>query len=132
MVAHLIDEEFGEEVLNSISGNTAGIFYQDYIFVPIDSLKIYWSTKGQRKTEKRNILSLYFGQWLLNVAWNPVFFFFHKVNLGLVVIVCLTILVAYFLFNFRKDLKGYSLLILPYFIWLCIATSLNTYIAFLN
>tara|TARA_B100001287_G_C22615542_1_gene497350 strand:+ start:523 stop:981 length:459 start_codon:yes stop_codon:yes gene_type:complete len=83
-------------------------------------------------TEKRNILRLYFIQWILNVAWNPTFFYFHKASLGLFVIVCLTILVTYFLFNFRCDLKLYSLLILPYFIWLCIATSLNAYIVFLN
>tara|TARA_B100001287_G_scaffold146132_1_gene123013 strand:- start:551 stop:1009 length:459 start_codon:yes stop_codon:yes gene_type:complete len=93
---------------------------------------VYMALLLKRKTEKRNILSLYFVQWLLNVAWNPTFFYFHKANLGLVLIVCLTILVTYFLFNFRKYLKGYSLLILPYFIWLCIATSLNAYISIMN
>ena len=93
---------------------------------------VYMACLYQRKTEKRNILGLYFIQWVLNVAWNPVFFYFHKASLGLVVIVCLTVLVAYFLFNFRRDLKAYSLLILPYFIWLCIATSLNAYISMMN
>jgi len=93
---------------------------------------VYMAFLYQRKTEKRKILAVYFIQWLLNVAWNPAFFFYNKANVGLVVIVCLTILVSYFLFNFRRDLKGYSLLILPYFIWLCIATSLNAYIVFLN
>ena len=44
-----------------------------------------------------------------------------KHTLGLIVIICLTLLVAYFLFNFRRDLKVYSLLITPYFIWLSIA-----------
>ena len=93
---------------------------------------VYMAFLYQRQAEKRNILALYFIQWLLNVAWNPAFFYFNKANVGLVVIMCLTILVSYFLFNFRRDLKGYSLLILPYFIWLCIATSLNAYISIMN
>lgn len=93
---------------------------------------VYMAILYKRKTAKRNILTLYFIQWILNVAWNPAFFHFHKANAGLVVIVCLTILVTYFLVNFRRDLKGYSLLIVPYFIWLCIATSLNAYISMMN
>lgn len=93
---------------------------------------VYMACLYHRKSKKRNIIVLYFIQWILNVAWNPVFFYFHETNLGLVVILCLTFLVAYFLFNFKLDLKVYSLLILPYFIWLCIASSLNAYISIMN
>lgn len=93
---------------------------------------VYMAILYKRKTVKRNILALYFIQWILNVAWNPVFFHFHEANAGLVIIVCLTLLVTYFLFNFRRDLKGYSLLIVPYLIWLGIATSLNAYVVCLN
>jgi len=93
---------------------------------------VYMAFLYQKVTDKRNIISLYIIQWILNVAWNPVFFYFHKAHLGLFVIMCLTLLVAYFLFNFRRDLKVYSLLITPYFVWLSIATSLNAYIVFLN
>jgi len=53
MVTYLKDDDFGQGVIDSISDNTAGIFYENYIFVPLKSLNIYWSTKGQRKTEKR-------------------------------------------------------------------------------
>jgi translocator protein len=71
-------------------------------------------------------------QFVLNVSWNFIFFNQHLVSLGLLVIVLLTILVAVFLFTFNKQLKLKSLLILPYLVWLCIATSLNAYILFNN
>jgi benzodiazapine receptor len=44
----------------------------------------------------------------------------------------LTIVVGSFLFSFKNELKTKTLLIVPYFIWLCIATSLNAYILFNN
>lgn len=93
---------------------------------------VYMATLYTKTKSVKTIIILYAIQWMLNVAWNPVFFYFHKANIGLILIVCLTILVAYFLFNFRGDLKAYSILILPYFIWLCIATSLNAYISLMN
>jgi len=71
-------------------------------------------------------------QWILNVLWNPVFFRFHFVLIGLLIIIALTILVGWFTFwGFNKvGLSG--LLLLPYFIWLLIATSLNAYIYLKN
>jgi benzodiazapine receptor len=80
------------------------------------------------KESKTMVLSLFVLQWLLNVAWNPIFFYYHNVFVGLIVIVALTLLTAFFLFYFLADLKFKSLFVLPYFVWLCIATSLNAYI----
>ncbi|MFK7784622.1 MAG: TspO/MBR family protein [Crocinitomicaceae bacterium] len=78
--------------------------------------------------DRSMLLTLFIVQWILNVGWNPVFFHFREVLLGLIVISALTLLVFYFLFKFRKDLKWKTLFILPYVIWLTIATSLNAYI----
>lgn len=83
--------------------------------------------------ENKNLLiSLYAFQWVLNIIWNPVFFYFHNVLLGLVVIIALTALVGFFLFYYWPELKLKSLLLIPYFVWLLIATSLNGYIFFNN
>ncbi|MBT8188945.1 MAG: tryptophan-rich sensory protein [Bacteroidia bacterium] len=80
-------------------------------------------------TENKNLLiGLFTVQWVLNILWNPVFFHYHNVILGLTVITILTLLVAFFLFYYWSELKYKSLLITPYFIWLLIATSLNAYI----
>ncbi len=87
-----------------------------------------WSDTGLRKS----ILGLYIVQWILNVIWNPLFFYFHSVGIAMIVIVLLTCLIGYIMFKYWSFLKEKSLLILPYFIWLLIATSLNAYILFKN
>lgn len=71
-------------------------------------------------------------QLFLNIIWNYIFFNQHMILLGLIVIITLTIIIALFTFNFRNQLKIKTLLILPYLIWLCIASSLNAYILFNN
>lgn len=71
-------------------------------------------------------------QFILNVSWNYVFFAKHLTVFGLILISILTCLVLFYLFNFYSKLKLNTLLIAPYAIWLCIATSLNFYIVFNN
>lgn len=93
---------------------------------------IYMAFAHEKVKNTKVLLALFGVQWVLNVSWNPVFFYFHQVGIGLVVISALTILIAVFLFRYRTDLKLKSMLILPYFIWLLIATSLNAYILLNN
>lgn len=79
--------------------------------------------------ENRNLLiALFVLQWILNVSWNPVFFKYHQVLFGLIIIVMLTVLMGYFLFVYFGQLKAKTLWVLPYFIWLLVATTLNAYI----
>ncbi len=83
--------------------------------------------------ENRNLLIvLFMMQWILNVSWNPVFFKYHQVLFGLFIIVLLTLLMGYFFFAHFDQLKAKTLWVLPYFIWLIIATSLNAYILVKN
>ncbi|MEM9920184.1 MAG: TspO/MBR family protein [Bacteroidota bacterium] len=85
------------------------------------------------RVENRNFLLGIFGlQFLLNVGWNPVFFYFRNVLLGLFVIVLLTFLIGFFTNRYWKTLKLKSALVLPYLIWLVIATSLNAYVYLMN
>lgn len=93
---------------------------------------IYMAHLSTSKTNRKIIIVLYGIQWVLNVSWNPVFFHFQAVIAGLITISLLTILITYFLFRYKQELKLKSLLILPYFVWLCIATSLNAYILLNN
>ncbi|NJB82242.1 TspO/MBR family protein [Wenyingzhuangia aestuarii] len=80
----------------------------------------------------KKIISLYAIQWILNVLWNPIFFYYHLDVLGFINIVLLTLMVSFFLYNYYKQLQLTSLFIAPYFVWLLIATSLNAYIVFMN
>ena len=80
----------------------------------------------------KNIVRLYAIQWIFNVSWNYIFFNQHQTELGLVVIVLLWLLVGYFTFTFLSKMKYATGLILPYLIWMTIATSLNAYIVLYN
>lgn len=71
-------------------------------------------------------------QFILNTIWNYIFFNQHLVGFGFTVILLLTCIIAMFTFSFKKEMKLKTLLILPYLIWLCIATSLNGYILLNN
>lgn len=84
------------------------------------------------KTPTTKVQILFLIQFVLNVIWNYIFFNQHMVASGLVIIISLTIVVGTFMVTFKNDLKAKSLLILPYFIWLLIATSLNLYILIYN
>ena len=91
--------------------------YLAHLFIKVDSTK----------------LKLAFAlQVVLNVSWNYVFFNQHLVAFGLVIISALTIVLFTFFFSNFKSIKTKSYLILPYMIWLLIATSLNAFILFNN
>jgi tryptophan-rich sensory protein len=76
------------------------------------------------------MLRTYGIQWVLNVAWNPVFFYFQKVDIGLLVIVGLLLSVLLVTIKFSRIQKSWTLAIVPYVLWLLVATSLNAYIFF--
>lgn len=79
------------------------------------------------------VVSLFVFQVFLNVSWNWFFFNLHWVNVGLIIIILLTALIFYYFFTFKTDRMATTrLLLLPYMIWLCIATSLNLYVVVHN
>jgi hypothetical protein len=49
----LINNSEAKKYLERLSSNMNGIFYNNYIFVPIKYIEFYWSDVGQRKTERR-------------------------------------------------------------------------------
>ena len=89
---------------------------------------VYMAYAWEIKASRNLLLGLFTVQWILNVSWNPVFFKYHQILGGLIIIFLLTLLIGYFLFGQISQLKVKSLLVLPYFLWLLIATSLNAYI----
>jgi translocator protein len=95
-------------------------------------LAIYMAYLWPVNQNKNLLLGLYIVQLILNIAWNPTFFYFHNTFGGLLIIVGLTILIGFVLFYYYPTLKIKSILILPYLIWLLIATSLNFYILLKN
>ena len=44
------------------------------------------------------LVALFIIQWVLNILWNPTFFYFHNVLAGLFIIVSLTLLIGFFIY----------------------------------
>lgn len=79
------------------------------------------------------VLSLFLVELALNVSWNYIFFNQHLVLIALIIIVLLTSLIFYFFFTFKvNEMLQLRWLLLPYIVWLCIATSLNLYVLIHN
>ena len=83
------------------------------------------------KKNNFNLQFLYIVQVFLNIAWNYIFFDQKLIGPALVTLLSLTFVIFYFFFRFKEEMKNLSYLLIPYMIWLLIATSLNGYI-FLN
>lgn len=96
------------------------------------SIFMYFKTKNFNLTSQMRLLLLFLLQWILNVVWNPVFFQYHLIGAGLVIILLLTFLVAYLTWKGFQQEVYLGLLMLPYLLWLMIATSLNAYALLMN
>ena len=82
--------------------------------------------------ESRKLWFLFGIQFILNVSWNYIFMNKHLIDLGLLNITILTFLMFYFFIAF-KDLIGYMrFFVLPYCVWLLLASSLNLYVVLYN
>ena len=93
---------------------------------------VYMAKLFQTSKNKKQIILLFFAQWVLNVSWNPIFFYYQNPLLSLIVIIALTLLIGTFICSYMGSTKYYTLLVLPYFFWLIIATSLNNFILYAN
>ena len=93
---------------------------------------LYMAYAWKDVKKRKELFILFLVQWILNVIWNPVFFYYHMVTAGLIIITALMVVTGMFLFGFRNEMKLRALWVAPYFIWLCIATSLNAFILFNN
>ncbi|PQJ72116.1 TspO/MBR family protein [Polaribacter butkevichii] len=92
---------------------------------------IYLGKLFMVENTKKNKLLFAF-QFVLNVSWNYIFFNQHFVLFGLITLIMLTSLLFYYFFKVSSKTGNYKLLLLPYIIWLCIATSLNLYVLIYN
>lgn len=84
------------------------------------------------KDYRSKLIFVFLVQFILNVSWNYIFFNQRLILFGLITIVLLTSLIFYYFFKLSKNTSYYKFLLLPYMIWLCIATSLNLYILIHN
>lgn len=96
------------------------------------SFALYMAYLIKYQSDKKRIIILFAIQWVLNILWNPIFFYSQATLIALICISLLSLNIAYLLYIYWKVLKAKSLLLAPYLVWLLIATSLNAYIVFFN
>jgi len=80
----------------------------------------------------RNALILYGAQLALNWAWTPIFFGAHKLKLALAWILGLDVAAAATMYAFFQINPLAGAIMVPYQIWLTLATALNYRIAMDN
>lgn len=93
-------------------------------------LSIFMTNLYERNDGSYNKLLLL--SWGLNILWNPLFFHLHLTWISALVITSLTFVIGYLIHQNRKRYKYMWLLLLPYFVWLNIATSLNLFTSIMN
>lgn len=81
---------------------------------------------ADKSTRQRWIL-LFCIQFILNVGWNPVFFRWHQLIAGLVVIMLLQVILLVMFKTVPAYQKTNRLLLIPYIAWLFVAISLNAW-----
>jgi tryptophan-rich sensory protein len=77
-------------------------------------------------------LGLYGAQFALNLVWSPLFFALHQVTLALVLMIVLLALAIATTVAFARIRKQAAWLMLPYLVWLSMATILNFQVDRLN
>ena len=77
-------------------------------------------------------VGLFVVQFLLNLAWSPIFFGAHKVDAALLVIVAMLIAAIATTVAFGRIRKGAAWLLVPYLAWLSFASILTYQIGVLN
>ena len=78
-------------------------------------------------------IALFVTSFILNVLWNPFFFYLHWVWISSIVIILLGINIFALIHLARTQYSWkISFWAFPYAIWLIVATSLNLYVAIMN
>jgi benzodiazapine receptor len=92
-----------------------------------------WLIGRERYHRGRNVaLGAYVLQLLLNAAWAPLFFGAKNIGAGLFVIVALWLAVAWTLREFAAVRGAAAWMLVPYWIWVSVASALNFAIWKLN
>lgn len=77
-------------------------------------------------------ISIFLLQLVLNLIWTPMFFIHHKIKNALFICITLTVTVLFMIILFAQISKIAALLLIPYLIWLILASTLNFAIVKLN
>ena len=91
---------------------------------------LVWCRGGWRAQGRP--LGLYLVQLVLNAAWSPLFFGFHRPGLALIDIILMFIAIAATMLAFFRVRTVAGLLLVPYLIWVGFASILNFTLWWMN
>lgn len=101
-----------------------------YILIGI-ALFLVWR-KGTDKKEVKLALLIFAVQLVLNILWSVVFFGYHSTFGGIIVVIILWIAILINIIVFYRVSRPAGLLLVPYIIWVSIASYLNYSVYLLN
>lgn len=95
---------------------------------------ISFTTFMYAKTDlnKKQGLTFFLIQLLLNFSWSPAFFYLHDIKLSFIIIVFLLIFIILTIISFYKVSRISAFLLIPYLLWVSFATYLNFELMRLN
>lgn len=83
------------------------------------------------RNQNNNFLLLFMIQFVFNIAWTPLFFGMHRIDLALYDVILLWISLAILLIATR-NINSIFMMLLPYFLWVTFVAALNFNIYQLN
>jgi len=95
------------------------------------SLYIVWNKKYEKK-EKKTGLTLFFTQLFLNSVWSIIFFGLKLPQFAFIEILFLWFFILLTIIYFFKISKAAGWLLVPYLLWVSLASVLNYFIATFN
>lgn len=101
-----------------------------YLMIGI-SFALVWHQRAHQSGKNRPF-QVFGLQLFLNLAWTPLFFGAHQIELALVVILLLWGTIILTIREFAALSKTAALLLVPYLLWVSYATYLNAGYAWLN
>jgi len=87
---------------------------------------------GLKKKKIKTAVTIFGIQFFFNVLWSVLFFGLRQPLYAFIEIIALWIMIALTIITFYKIEKRAGLVLLPYLIWVSIATALNFYVWILN
>lgn len=96
------------------------------------SLYIIWISKFKDRTYKKEVITIFAIQLVLNIFWSILFFGFESPMLAFFEIIALWVSIFATIIGFYKISKIASLILIPYILWVSFASVLNFFIWKLN
>lgn len=108
------------------------------ILYTLMSIAAWLVWRERARTDARRPLAIYVVQLVLNALWTPVFFALYPVIgvaalwIAVVIIGAMDVAVLLTMLAFWRTRRAAAVLLVPYWIWVLFATTLNVGIAVLN